>query len=409
MSAGLDLERLLEAIDAELPAATALRRELHRRPELGNEEDATAATVAAALDGVERESVVGTGLLFHVGGRAGAAGVPVMARAELDALPIVEATGAPFAATNRAMHACGHDVHMAALAALTRAVAGLGDAAPPLAAFFQPSEERAPSGARAFLATEAGARPYRAVVGAHVHPTIPFGSVAVPPGAINAACDDFRLLVRGAPTHAAYPHQGRDPVLALAAVIVALQQVVSRRLDPVHAAVVSVSGLDAEGPSNALPGEATAWGTVRTLAPEDRAPALELLGEIAAGVARAHGCSAAVEVTPGEPALVNDPGLAARAVPLLAAAAATPGAGFRSCGSDDIAFLGGLAPLLMAFVGVKGAQALADVPLHDPRFLPLEEAVGAVARTLACLYVAASEGGNTDWPQSAGPLPPNRR
>ncbi|MBS1885898.1 MAG: amidohydrolase [Actinobacteria bacterium] len=407
MSAGLDLGGLLAAVDAELPAAAELRRELHRRPELGNEEEGTSAAVAAALPGVERESVLGTGLLFRVGGAA--ADPPVMARAELDALPIREATGAPFAATGGAMHACGHDVHMAALVALTRAVAALGAGAPPLVAFFQPSEERAPSGARAFLATAAAARPYRAVLGAHVHPTIPFGAVAVPPGPINAACDDFRLLVRGAPTHAAYPHQGRDPVLALAAIVVALQQIVSRRLDPIRPAVVSVTGLDAEGPSNALPGEASAWGTVRTLEPEDRAPALELLGEIAADVARAHGCTAAVELTPGEPALVNDPELAAAAAPLLAAADARLAPGFRSCGSDDIAFLGDLAPLLMAFVGIEGAQEVADVPLHDPRFLPSEKAIGAVARALACLYAAASGATNTDWPQSAGPLPPMRR
>ncbi|MBS1880627.1 MAG: amidohydrolase [Actinobacteria bacterium] len=400
MSGGVDLERLLAALAEELPRAAELRRELHRRPELGHRENGTRQLLVAALEGVDSGPILGTGLLARAGGAGGSGGAgvadsagapaPILVRAELDGLPIEERTGADFAAGNGAMHACGHDVHMAALVALTRAVARLGAGAPPLLAFFQPSEEAPPSGARAFLAEAAAHGPLRAVVAAHVHPEIRFGAVAVPAGPINAACDDLRIEVTGAATHAAYPHRGRDPVLALAAVVTALQQVVARRLDPLHPAVVSITRLAAGEAANAIPNRASAWGTVRTLEPGDRAAALELVRQITADVARAHGCEATVEVSAGEPALVNDAALCAAAEPLLAAAGASAAPGFRSCGSDDIAFLGELAPLAMAFVGVAGAQELDDVPLHDPRFLPKQVAVAAVARAQACLYAAAA-------------------
>ncbi|MEZ5078953.1 MAG: M20 family metallopeptidase [Solirubrobacterales bacterium] len=384
MSSTLDFDRLLGALEAELPAAIELRRQLHRCPELGYEENATRAALVAALEGAPREDLLGTGLLVRAGSDAG---VPVMVRAELDALPIEEATGAAFAADNGAMHACGHDVHMAALVALTRAVAGLGQA-PPMLAFFQPSEERPPSGARAFLSEPLAGQPVRAVVAAHVHPDIPFGAVAVPSGPINAACDDLRVEVNGRATHGAYPHRGRDPVLALSAIIVALQQIVSRRLDPLHPAVVSVTRIEAGEAANAIPDIATAWGTIRSLDRNDRERSRELVRQVTADLARGYGCEATVEITEGEPALVNDDDLAASAASFLARAGARPSAGFRSCGSDDISFLGELAPTLMAFVGVEGAQELADVPLHDPRFLPGDAAVGAVARCLACIYAA---------------------
>ena len=136
-------------------------------------------------------------------------------RAELDALPIREETDAPFAATNGFMHACGHDVHMAALAALFRAAGRIEGSLPkPLAALFQPSEEAYPSGADLVVRRCVGEeRP--AVVAAHVHPDVPWGSVSVEAGPVNASSDNLRITVEGSGGHGAYPHRAHDPILAL--------------------------------------------------------------------------------------------------------------------------------------------------------------------------------------------------
>ena len=173
----------------------------------------------------------------------------IAVRAELDGLPIEERTGAPFAATGETMHACGHDVHMAALVALTRAAHGLAEALPaPLLAVFQPSEEAYPSGAQQLAEGPLGARAPAAVVAAHVHPELRWGAVALDPGTVNASCDAFEITVEGEPSHGAYPHHGRDPILAIAQVVVALHAQVSRRIDPLSPASLTVGVLAGAAP-----------------------------------------------------------------------------------------------------------------------------------------------------------------
>ena len=154
------------------------------------------------------------------------------------------------------MHACGHDVHMAALVALARAAHALGEALPaPLLAVFQPSEEAYPSGAEQ-LAGRAGARiAPAAVVAAHVHPELPWGTVALDPGTVNASCDTVEITVEGEPSHGAYPHRGRDPILALAQVVVALHAQVGRRIDPLHPATLTVGVLEGGSAENVIPAQ----------------------------------------------------------------------------------------------------------------------------------------------------------
>jgi len=391
------LAHLLEAIERELPRAIDLRHRLHSRPELSHEEHATAAAVAAELP-VACTTVAETGLFARIDSKGGdgggeGEGAAVAVRAELDGLPIEERTDAPFRAAEGAMHACGHDVHMAALVALARAAHALGDAlTAPLLAIFQPSEEAYPSGAEQLrdpLATLAPA----AVVAAHVHPELPWGAVALDPGAVNASCDYVEITVVGEQSHGAYPHHGRDPILAIAQIVVALHAQVGRRIDPLAPAVLTVGVLEGGNAENVIPPQARARAALRAHRPEDRLALRQMVEEVVSGIAAAHGCRGSVELTPGEPALENDPAIVACARELLPGAGLTPAAEWRSCGSDDFAFFGalGATPLAMGFVGLDGADGFQTRPLHHPELLVPDSAVGAVARTQAVLYVAASK------------------
>ncbi len=379
------LRTLLDPLEDEISQAIELRERLHASPEPSHEEHATARLIAGTLEAAE--SVARTGLLARVG----PPGEAVAVRAELDALPIEEETGAPFAATNGLMHACGHDVHMAALAALFRAAGRVEGSLPkPLAALFQPSEEAYPSGAELIVREGVLAEETGAVVAAHVHPDVPWGSVSVEAGPVNASSDNLRIVVEGSGAHGAYPHRAHDPILALSHAVVALQSLISRRLDPMHAAVFSVGWLRAGSAENVIPGAAEAGGTLRALNPEDREPLRKMAREIVAHTARAHGCTARVEVTEGEPATINDTPLAEAARSLLPEAGFESAPEMRSCGSDDFGFYGLTSPTLMLFVGLRDAPGTPNVPLHHPRFLPSEGAVLAVARAQALAFVAAA-------------------
>ena len=380
------LGRLLAGLERELSLAVGLRHRLHARPELAHAEEQTAATLAAELP-VASRAVATTGLIARVG--AGQTAIAV--RAELDGLPLQERTGSPFSANDDVMHACGHDVHMAALVALTRAAHALADELPaPLLAVFQPSEEAYPSGAQQLADGELATLAPAAVVAAHVHPDVPWGSVALDAGTVNASCDAIEITVDGQPAHGAYPHQGRDPILALAQIVVALHAEVGRRIDPHAPAVVTVGVLEGGSAENVIPAQARARGALRAQRPEDRLALRQMVEEVVSGVAAAHGCRGRVELVPGEPALENDPEIVARARELLARAGLAPAQQWRSSGSDDFAFFGALAPVAMAFVGLHGAEGFLARPLHHPELLPPDSAVGAIARTLAVLYVAAA-------------------
>jgi amidohydrolase len=386
------LGRLLAGVERELPRAVALRHRLHSNPELAHAEEQTAAAVAEELP-VACTTVAQTGRIARVGPIDGPA---VAVRAELDGLPIKERTDASFRARGDAMHACGHDVHMAALVALTRAAHALAEELPAaLLAIFQPSEEAYPSGAEQLAHEELAAIAPAAVVAAHVHPELPWGTVALDPGAVNASSDSVEITVHGEPSHGAYPHRGRDPILAIAQIVVALHAQVARRIDPHGPAVLTVGVLEGGSTENIIPAHARARASLRAQEPEDRLELRRMVEEVVAGIAAAHGCRASVTLTPGEPALENDPHIVALARELLAGAGLAPAREWRSCGSDDFAFFGALAPIAMGFVGLDGAEGFKARPLHHPELLPPDSAVGAVARVQAVLYLAASESRST--------------
>jgi amidohydrolase len=379
-SAGLSAA-LHDALDGELSAAVELRHDLHAHPELSGSEHRTSATVAAALDAADAPLIGGTGRIVRIGPQSGSC---VAIRAELDALPVTEETGVPWASQTGVMHACGHDVHLAALVAVARAARRV-ELPAGLLAVLQPREEANPLGAPDIVASaEFAAQRPRAVIAAHLQHQVPPGAVAAAAGTVNAAADEFEIRVEGRGGHAGYPHLAADPVPALCQVVLALQQIVSRRTDPTHAVAVSVGALEAGQAPNVIPGSATARGSLRALDETDRPAMHKALHEIVDHTCRAHGCHGIVTIVEGEPALVNDEALAAASWPWLRDAGFTVDTSFRSCGADDFAYYARAAPSLMMFVGVGS-----PVTLHHPRFLPDDAAVGRVAAAMLAGYLAA--------------------
>jgi amidohydrolase len=379
-----------QALAEEIPAAVELRHRLHAQPELSGDEWRTADRVADAIGAGKVTVVAETGRLIRIGREDGPC---IAVRAELDALPVTEHTGADDAATNGLMHACGHDVHLAAAAALARAASRV-DLPVPLLVILQPREEKPPSGAREIVATKVLAEhDVRAVVATHVQPVLAPRTVAATDGAVNASTDEFEILITGRGGHGGYPHLTHDPVLALAQVIVALQQVVSRRIDPLHAAVLSVGAVRAGSAANVIPDEAHAHGTLRLLDASDRPRVHAEIAEIVDRVAAGYGCRGDVRIQDGEPALVNDPLLTAAVHPWLGELGFEVAPSLRSCGADDFSHYGDVARILMMFVGVEQHPGIAEpAMLHHPTFRPTDDAVCDVALTLLAGYLAALDG-----------------
>lgn len=373
------IEVLRQALDAELPRAYALRRQIHEDPHVSGDEAGTRDLVLEHLPVADGIEVAGTGAIVRVGGP----GPAVAIRAELDALPVVESTGSTWASrTAGVMHACGHDVHLAATAALAGAVARIGR--PPLLVVLQPREETAPSGALDVLASgllEGG----RAMIGAHVQPQLLAGTISATPGFVNASADEFTVTVHGRGGHAAYPHTLADPVGALAHIVVALQGLPHRVADPTSTTVLSVTRLMAGTAANVVPDTAVAAGTLRTSNDTDRRRLLDGLTGTATAIATAHGCTADIAVVELEPPLINDSALAAAAGSGLRDLGYTVVDDMRSAGSDDFAHYCRYLPSLMMFVGVAGGGRL-----HSATFLPPDEAVRDVAYALLAGYCAGT-------------------
>jgi len=373
---------LWAALEVELPAAYELRRELHAHPELSGSESGTRDRVLAALGRTGRP-VADTGAVVLIGepGRRS-----IALRAELDALGITERTGVEWASRNPgAMHACGHDVHLAALVAVARAVARVGADLPPLLVLLQPREESYPSGARDMVGEGVLVEhDCAAVVGAHLHPGLAPGTVACTPGAVNASADEFTIEVTGRPGHAGYPHLTEDPVIALASIVVALQSVVSRNVNPMEPCVLGVSRVRAGEALNAVPAEAVAQGTIRAFAPDTRKFLHDRLAAVAHSSAAAFGCDAEVRIVHGEPVLLNDARLAGQAARILGSRGLDPTAAMSSMGADDFSYFAEQLPSLMLFVGASG-----ETMLHSPEFLPTDADLDRIATALLAGYIAA--------------------
>jgi amidohydrolase len=372
--------RWRSAVHALVPEAVELRHALHEAPLLGGHETPTAQAVVDWMGLGDGTVVAGTGRIVRLDSGTGPA---IALRSELDGLPLEEETGVPWASTNGAMHACGHDVHLAGLAAVVRAAASI-ELPRPLVAVLQPREEGVDSGAKDVIA-EGGLEGVEAVIAAHVQPRVATGVIAVTPGPVNAAMDTFRVDVRGRGGHSGYPHTVDDSVLAVSAVVVALQQIGARRIDPTTGVACMVNQVRAGTADNVVPSRAWCSGTVRTMTPADRETAHRAIEEIATAVAAGHGCRAEVSIGLGEPVLTNDVGLAVWTGGILSELGHTVDSTFRSFGSDDFAAYCEHVRGLMVFVGTGADRG----GLHDASYLPDDAYVVTVADALIAGYCAA--------------------
>lgn len=289
---------------------TAWRRHLHARPELAYEEVETARFVAGKLRefGVDEvhEGLARTGVVGVLRGRAPGASIGL--RADMDALPIHERSGKPWASVVPGkMHACGHDGHTAMLLGAARHLAETRAFTGTVHLIFQPAEEGF-AGARTMLEEGLLERfPMERIFGLHNWPDLPPGQFAMRAGPAMAAADRFTITLEGLGCHGAMPHQGRDPVVAAAACVQALQTLVARETDPLDTAVVSVTRIAAGDAYNVIPDKAELWGTVRTYLEATRERIERRLREIVQGVAAAYQTTATVAYERGYPATVNSP------------------------------------------------------------------------------------------------------
>jgi amidohydrolase len=361
--------------------AVAARRHLHQNPELSFQEKETGAFVAAELRAMGYEPETGVGghgvKLVLRGNRPG----PTIAlRADMDALPIQEETGLPFASQKPGvMHACGHDMHTATLLATAKAVkAWADDLAGNLVFLFQPAEESLPGGAK--LMIEAGALqnpPVDAIFGLHVIPSLPVGTMEFGSGPVMAAPDSFRIVIRGKGGHAAFPHEAIDPVLAAGHVIVQMQQLVSRNLSPFQQAVVGVSAVHGGKADNVIPDEVELVGTVRTLDPAVRALIPGRMEAVVRGVCESVGATYAFEYQHGYPAVVNTEAetSVARTVAQSVLGADRIGRMHPVMGGEDFSFYLEQVPGSFGLLGAKPADATEVHGLHTSRLILDEEAM----------------------------------
>lgn len=390
---------LLSEAQTLLTTLVTIRRDLHRHPELGLEEARTAALVAEQLRelGLEvRERVGQTGVVGLLRGH-GREGKVVAIRADMDALPIQEegAEGYRSEIPGR-MHACGHDAHVAcALGAAMLLAYRKAHLAGCVKFLFQPAEELG-EGARAMIADGAlSDPPVDAIIALHTYPTLEVGQVGVWPGALMARADRLRITIHGHGGHAAEPHRTVDPIVVAAAVILQLQTVVSRSLDPLEAAVISIGRLQAGSSPYVIPSTCELTGTIRSVTREVGAELIRFVRRVVEKTAEAYGARAAVDAQPVCPAVVNDPEVTAvlrRAACRVLGEEAVKNAR-PTMAAEDFAYYLERVPGSLFWLGVAKKGDRTRIPWHHPRFDIDEEALSVGSATLAqtCLeYLSAA-------------------
>ena len=363
----------------------ALRREIHREPELGFDTEKTAAKVLAALDGLPLEIQTGVaenGVVATLEGEGD--GPTVGLRADMDALPIHEETGLPFASkTDGKMHACGHDGHTSMLVGAVHALSGMRHRLNgTLRFFFQPAEEGEAGGK---VMVDAGvADDVDSIFALHLWPGLPFGRAATKAGPIMAAADAFEMTVRGAGGHGAMPHLTADAIAMAAQIVTALQTVVSREVDPVEPAVLTVGEIGAGTAYNIIPETARLGGTVRTLNEHLRRKMPERMEHLARGVAQGMRGDVQFDYEFSYPVTVNDEDAARRALGVAGDLLGEENAlelTNPSMGAEDFAYF--LEKIPGAFIWLGVGEDVSG--LHTPTFAFDEEILSLGSALLTAL------------------------
>ncbi|WNS40866.1 amidohydrolase [Paenibacillus sp. MMS20-IR301] len=374
----------------ELAAADRLieiRRHLHRHPELSGEEYETTAYITSLLKQAGVKIIdygLQTGVVAEIGGLSGG---PVIAlRADIDALPVQEETGLPYASLHPGkMHACGHDFHTAALlGAAYQLKERESSLKGTVRLLFQPAEEKA-KGAQQVIA--AGAlEQVRAVIGMHNKPDLPVGTIGIKAGPLMAAADGFAVSIRGFGSHAAVPEAGIDPIVAASHIVTALQSVVSRNVSSLSSAVISVTQIHSGNSWNIIPETAVLEGTIRSFDEAVRSTVLRRFEEVVTGVAAALGAEAKVRWIGGPPPVINDALLARLGEETAAHLGYTPVVPVPSPAGEDFAFYQKAVPGLFVFTGTAGSREW-----HHPAFELDEAALPVGAGFYSALAVRVLE------------------
>jgi amidohydrolase len=368
------------------------RRDFHVHPELGFQERRSAGIIASQLRELGyqvRTGVAHTGVVGLLEGQQ--PGLVVMARFDMDALPITEENETEYVSQSPGvMHACGHDAHMAmGLGVATLMAQHRGEMAGTLKLVFQPGEEGM-NGAKVMVSEGVLENPRPDIfLSTHVWSNKPVGTIDITPGAVMAAADKWTCTVHGRGGHGALPHQTVDPIVATAQIVTALQTVVSRNVSPLETAVVTVGAVHGGDAFNVIPAQVELTGTVRTYSPQVKEMVWRRVRQVIEGVAAACGATAELEIVPLTPAVINDAGVT-EVVRVAAEAVVGPenvSVGERTMGSEDAAFFMQDVPGCYFFVGAANAERGLTAPHHNPRFdidedaLPLGVAVLMYALT----------------------------
>jgi hippurate hydrolase len=370
----------------------ALRRDIHREPELGFDTEKTAGKVLAALDGLPlhiRTGVAENGVVATLKGEG--AGPTVGLRADMDALPILEETGLPFASeVNGRMHACGHDGHTSMLVGAAHALSGMRERMNgTIKFFFQPAEEG--GGGGKVMVEEGVANDVASIFALHLWPKLPFGKAATKAGPIMAAADAFEMTVRGAGGHGAMPHLTADAITMAAQIVTALQTVVSREVDPVEPAVLTVGEIGAGTAFNIIPETARLGGTVRTLNEDLRRRMPERIEHLARGVAQGMRGDAEIDYEFSYPVTMNDEGAASRALDVIGDLFGEENKlelPNPSMGAEDFAFF--LQKIPGAFIWLGVGKDVSG--LHTPTFAFDEEILPLGSALLTALALESLSG-----------------
>ncbi len=368
----------------------ALRRDIHREPELGFDTKKTAEKILAALEGLPLEIETGVaenGIVATLKG--GGEGPTIALRADMDALPIHEETGLPFASgTDGKMHACGHDGHTSMLvgAAKTLSQGPLRERLNGTVKFvFQPAEEG--GGGGRVMVEEGVAEGIDQIFALHLWPGLAFGTAATKAGPIMAAADKFEMEIKGTGGHGAMPHLSADAVVIAAHVATALQTIVSREVDPVQPAVLTIGEIGAGTAFNIIPETARMGGTVRTIDDDLRHRLPERMEELAKGVARAMRADAELDYTFSYPVTRNDPESAALALKVAGSLFGEDRAvelAHPSMGGEDFAFFLQKLPGAYIWLGVGDVSGL-----HTPQFAFDEDILPQGAALLTAIALEA--------------------
>ena len=391
----VDVSQRFEGLQAEVEEnfgeqIVALRRDIHREPELGFDTEKTAKKVLAALDGLPLDIETGVARNGIVATLRGGGGPAVALRADMDALPIEEETGLPFSSEIEGrMHACGHDGHTSMLVGAAHALSGMRDRLDGTVKFvFQPAEEG--GGGGRVMVDEGVADDVASIFALHLWPGLPFGEVATKAGPIMAAADAFEMEIIGLGGHGAMPHLAADAVVIAAQVVTALQTVVSREVDPVEPAVLTVGEIGAGTAFNIIPQKARLGGTVRTLNSDLRERMPGRMEAVASGVAKGMRGDANLDYTFSYPVTVNDKGAAGYALGVaeeLFGEQSVQELPNPSMTAEDFAFFLEKVPGAFIWLGVGE-----DVSgLHTPQFAFDEEVLPRGSALLAALALEASQ------------------